>query len=124
MKTLKNWVDHQNKGFMIPIILILFLFSCSTDDEEEELGNWVERSVLDGTPRSSAAAFTLGNMGYMVAGYDGDDYLNDFWIYDMDGNFWSQGASFPGVARSSASSFTIGSIGYVGLGFDGDNGAG
>ncbi|TAI48185.1 galactose oxidase [Flagellimonas allohymeniacidonis] len=100
---------------------LLILVSCSSDDEVDELGNWVERSVLDGTPRSSAAAFTLGDRGFMGTGYDGDDYLNDFWIYDIEGNFWSQGASFPGIARSAATSFTINGVGYVGLGFDGDN---
>ena len=75
--------------------------SCSSDDEDE-WGNWVDRSVLDGIPRGNAASFTVGNKGYLGTGYDGDDYLNDFWAYDMDGNFWRQLADLPGVERSAA----------------------
>ncbi|MEL6304465.1 MAG: kelch repeat-containing protein [Bacteroidota bacterium] len=113
--------NNTNILWSLTVVLLMVCTSCSEDDGDEELGNWVDRSVLDGTPRSSAAAFSLGSNGYMGTGYDGDDYLSDFWVYDMDGNFWSQAASFPGIPRSSATAFTIGDEGYVGLGFDGDN---
>ncbi|MEL6918916.1 MAG: kelch repeat-containing protein [Bacteroidota bacterium] len=118
-----------NKKQMIPryqvmIALSLFLmafWACSNDDDDDVLGNWVDRSIFDGTPRSGAAAFTIDNLGYMGTGFDGDDRLNDFWVYDMEGNFWSQLASFPGIERSSAAAFTINGNGYMGLGFDGDD---
>ncbi len=108
---------------VLPFMLLgCFLNSCSSDDDEDELlGNWVDRSIFDGTPRSGAFVFTIGNLSYVGTGYDGDDRLADVWVYDMDGNFWSQLASFPGVPRSSAVAFPIGNSGYVGLGFDGDN---
>ena len=63
--------------------LILGIYSCSSDDDDDEdFGNWVDRSIFDGTPRSNAAFFTIGNLGYVGTGYDGDDRLGDFWVYE------------------------------------------
>lgn len=113
-------INKMNYG--VWIVLILLTTACSSDDDGDNfVGNWVDRSVFDGTPRSSAVSYTIGNKGYMGTGYDGDDYLDDFWVYDMDGNFWTQLASFPGLARSSAVAFTVDGNGYIGLGFDGDD---
>ncbi|MDC8004822.1 kelch repeat-containing protein [Aureisphaera galaxeae] len=116
----------HNNGHIVRIGLLalasLMAISCNNDDDgDDRLGNWVDRSIFDGTPRSNSAAFTINNIGYMGTGYDGDDYLKDFWAYDMDGNFWIQLSDFPGVERSAASSFAIGNRGYMGTGFDGDN---
>ncbi|XLS29531.1 Kelch repeat-containing protein [Flavobacteriaceae bacterium M23B6Z8] len=102
-------------------IVMLALVGCSSDDGDDLLGNWIDRSVFDGTPRSSSVAFNIGNKGYVGTGYDGDDYLNDFWVYDMEGNFWSQLSDFPGIPRSSAVAFNVGNEAFVGLGFDGDD---
>lgn len=123
MKTkskLMKFIIIGNKAVWCSLIALCML-SCSSDDDDDKLGNWVGSSVFDGTPRSSAIAFTLGNKGYMGTGFDGDDYLNDFWSYDMDGNFWSQLADFSGSPRSSAVAFAVENRGYVGSGFDGDN---
>ena len=92
---------------------------CASDDEGDR-GNWIERSVFDGIPRSSTANFVIGNSGYIGTGYDGDDYLGDFWEYNFEGNYWVQRATFPGVPRSAASGFSIGDKGYIGIGYDGD----
>ncbi|WP_461303802.1 Kelch repeat-containing protein [Aureisphaera sp.] len=107
--------------FALVIMMSLSLISCGDDDDDDRVGNWVDRSIFDGTPRSNATAFTIGNLGYMGTGYDGDDYLKDFWAYDIEGNFWVQLADFPGLERSAASSFVAGNRGYMGTGFDGDN---
>ena len=97
----------------------LFMYSCSSSSEDDR-GNWKERSVFDGVPRSGAVSFTIGNTGYMGTGYDGDDYLSDFWEYNIEGDYWSQKADFPGTPRSAASSFVIANKGYIGTGYDGD----
>ncbi len=109
----------KNRNLITSVLLGLLLTSCG-DSDDGDRGNWIERSVFDGVPRSSAAFFVIGNSGFMGTGYDGDDYLTDFWEYDFEGNFWVQRAAFPGTARSAASGFSIGSKGYIGIGFDGD----
>lgn len=111
----------NNTKILLGLICFSLIVGCSSDDGSSELGNWKERSVFDGTPRSNAASFTIGNKGYMGTGYDGDDYLNDFWEYDIEGDYWAQKASFPSDARSAAASFTINDKGYLGMGYDGDN---
>ncbi len=105
---------------LIACIAIIFTTSCSSDDDGEDRGNWKEKSVFDGIPRSNAVSFTINNKGFMGTGYDGDDYLSDFWEYDIDGDYWSQKASFPGTPRSSSSSFIVNDKGYLGVGYDGD----
>jgi N-acetylneuraminic acid mutarotase len=77
-------------------------------------------STFNEEARSSSAAFTIGDIGYMGTGYDGDDYYKDFWSYDMATNSWQQLADFPGMERSSATAFTIGNEGYIGTGYNGD----
>ena len=101
--------------------LLVLTTACSNDDEEEDVGNWINRSVFDGSPRSGTAAFTINNTGYIGAGYDGDNYLTSVWAYDIEGDYWSQKADFPGVARNAAVGFEINGTGYIGSGYDGLN---
>lgn len=93
--------------------------SCGGDDDSDSIGNWVERSTLDGKARSSAVSFVIDDKGYIATGYDGDDYRNDLWEYDIEGDYWVQRADFTGEARSSAASFTLNGEGYVGSGYNG-----
>ncbi|MDB2385135.1 galactose oxidase [Polaribacter sp.] len=103
-------------------ILFLSFVSCSEDDDDDDdYGNWVESSTFDGDSRSGAVSFTIGSKGYLVTGYDGDDFLADTWEYDSDGDYWIQKNPFPGTARSGAVGFTIDGKGYIGTGYDGDN---
>lgn len=115
---MKKTVEMFKLVFFVAIPIISF-YSCSSDDDDDELGNWVDRSVFDGTPRSSVAGFVIDNIGYMGTGYDGDDYLNSFWAYNIDGDYWSQKADFPGVERNAAVGFQIDGKGYIGSGYDG-----
>lgn len=104
---------------VILALSILTLYACSNDEEDEDLGNWVDRSVFDGSPRSGVSGFVIDNIGYMGVGYDGDDYLNSFWSYNIEGDYWSQKADFPGVSRNAAVGFEINGTGYIGSGYDG-----
>ncbi|TBV26241.1 galactose oxidase [Meridianimaribacter sp. CL38] len=94
--------------------------SCSDDDNDDLIGNWVAKSTFNGSARANSAFFTIGTKGYMGTGYDSDDYLKDFWVYDMETNFWQQKADFPGLERSSAIGFAIDNTGYIGTGYNGD----
>lgn len=114
-------INNRKILFGIAILSILAIGCSNDDDDDIDRGNWKERSVFDGIPRSNAISFTINNKGYMGTGYDGDDYLNDFWMYDIDGDFWSQKADFPGTPRSAASGFALNDKGYLGVGYDGDN---
>ncbi|MCK0146194.1 galactose oxidase [Arenibacter sp. F26102] len=114
---MKEKVNHIKMLTMASLTLCL-MASCSSDDDED-LGNWTDKSVFDGSPRSGSAYFTIGNIGYSGTGYDGEDYLSSFWAYNMDDDYWSQKADFPGTARNAAAGFTISGKGYIGSGYDG-----
>lgn len=113
------------KNNKLKLVLALMVFAaitgCSGDDEDSDRGNWQKRSVFDGIPRSNAVGFTIDNYGYMGTGYDGDDYLADFWQYNIEGDYWVQKADFPGTGRSAAAGFAIDNKGYIGVGYDGDD---
>lgn len=111
-------IKHSKK-LLVLCALALSFYNCSSDDDEDR-GNWKVRSVFDGVPRSNIAGFVIGDKGYMGTGYDGDDYLNDFWEYNIEGDYWVQKADFPGTPRSAASGFAINNFGYIGVGYDGE----
>ena len=115
-------MKHLKKGIFLSTLLIgLISISCSNDDSEDKLGNWIKKSAFDGPARSSATSFVIGTYAYVTTGYTGDEYLNDLWAYNSEGDYWEQKADFIGIARSSGSGFELDGKGYVGLGYDGTN---
>ncbi|SFZ93896.1 Galactose oxidase, central domain [Flaviramulus basaltis] len=107
--------------FLIIIISISVIGCNGSDDDSDEYGNWVESSSFDGDSRGNAVSFTIGTKGYLVTGYDGDDYLSDTWEYNSEEDYWVKKADFPGTARSGAVGFSINGKGYLGTGYDGDD---
>ena len=89
---------------------------CMEDDEYTQ-GVWRRMSDFDGVARSGASSFTIGNKGYICCGYRGSnkDYLKDLWMYDIDGNYWTQCADMPAeaVGRHKAAAFALDGKGYV-----------
>lgn len=117
-----NFIQKSTTLFLTTLLISLFFTSCSSDDDDDyEYGNWVESSTFDGNSRANSVSFTIGTKGYLVTGYDGDDYLADTWEYNSDGDYWIQRADFPGVARSGAVGFSINGKGYLGTGYDGND---
>jgi Galactose oxidase, central domain len=122
-------ITKQNKttafakkcNLFIFIALAMLTFSCEKDEESEEenVGNWFSAATFDGSPRSATAGFVINNKAYVGTGFDGDNYLKDFWEFDINGGFWVQKADFPGVERSFATGFSIENNGYIGTGYDG-----
>ncbi len=115
MKIFKNYFFYA----LISLSLLSILSMCKKDETVELVGNWIELSDYEGVARGDAAAFTIGNIGYVGTGYDGEDRLADFWAFDADRNNWTQIAEFPGEPRQGAVAFTAGGEGYVGTGYDG-----
>jgi len=98
-----------------------FLTSCSKDDTEDLIGNWVQVGIFTGIPRTDAVAFTIGDYAYVGTGYsyeNNEDY-KDFWRFDPTSNTWDQIESLPETAptRSQAIAFSSSTHGYVGLGY-------
>lgn len=133
---LKNMANNDNEVFknkkifrylflsITIVALILFAFGCddSEDEEDDELiGNWFELSDFEGTPRSGAVVFCIGDKAYVGTGYDGSDRLRDFWKYDPTVDGWTRIADFPGNPRNGAVAFATDTKGYVGTGYDGKN---
>lgn len=122
----KNYL-HMNmrkkNRIMRQLSAAVFLSAClgltggCTEEEEYTQGQWWRRSDFDGYARMYASSFTIGNQGYMCCGYRGSnrDYLKDLWVYDTDGNYWTQLSDMPEEAqgRHSAAAFALDGKGYV-----------
>lgn len=111
-----------NPSIIFLLLTLFFAVGCdSDDDDDDEYGNWIESSTFDGNSRGNSVSFTIGTKGYLITGYDGDDYLTDTWEYNSEDDYWVQKADFPGVARSAAVGFALNGKGYIGTGYDGDD---
>lgn len=117
---MKFFLKNKFKSVCQVFFALAILVSCNNDNGDGDLtGNWVISTVFDGVSRSGAVSQTIGNFAYVGLGYDGDDYLKDFWEYDIEGGFWIRRPDFPGQGRNLAVSFSIGTNIYVGTGYNG-----
>jgi hypothetical protein len=79
---------------------------------------WEQVADFPGAPRSEAAAFCVGNYGYVGTGTDLVNIYNDLYQYDPVQNVWTRKADFPGTPRYDAVGFGIRGKGYIGTGFN------
>jgi hypothetical protein len=79
---------------------------------------WTRKIDLGGKGRYGAVGFSIGLKGYIGAGSDSSNLMNDFWEYDPVAETWTQKADFGGTPRKFAVGFNIGDKGYVGTGND------
>lgn len=104
---------NVKRTFGIWLACACVLSSCISDDDSYTQGVWTVKSNLDGPARGHACYFTIGNKGYLCCGYGYNKNLKDMWIYDIDGNYWEQGADMPGTERHDAVGFTVNGKGYI-----------
>ncbi len=81
--------------------------------------SWTQKADYMGGDCYHAAAFTIGNFGYVGTGRIsawGNTLVKSFYKYDPTTNSWSSIADFAGVARRGAVAFAIDGFGYVGTG--------
>jgi len=99
-----------------------FISCKDKDDPVDLIGNWLELADFGGDARHEAVAFSIGEIGYVGTGYNGDERLNDFWAYDADRNNWTAIATDTALKpRTGAVAFSAGGKGYVGTGRDNQN---
>lgn len=85
---------------------------------------WIQIENLDSAgsvyPRRDASAFNIGNLGYVVGGYDGTSfYSNETWEYDGNRDtVWREKTVFPLSGRRWATAFSAGGFGFVGMGYN------
>ncbi|HYG17574.1 MAG TPA: kelch repeat-containing protein [Ohtaekwangia sp.] len=116
-------MKYRNRIFAITFLgaaLALVQGCNSSEDETSTVGNWTRTTPFKGRPRSGAIAFTIGDKAFVGLGYDGDEYLPDFYVYDVNSGYWESQQSFPGILRERAVAFSINGKGYVGLGYNRD----
>jgi len=79
---------------------------------------WTQIEDFPGAPRSNAAAFSIGNYGYVGVGYDVVNVYKDFYCYDPAMHVWTRKADFHDP-RYDAVGFGLQGKGYIGTGFNG-----
>lgn len=84
------------------------------------LNRWSRKKNFPGTPRVDAAAFVIGNKGYVGTGfYQGQ--TTDMYRYDPQDDHWERIADFPGHPVSAALGVSDGRTGFI-IGGDGPYG--
>jgi len=78
-----------------------------------ERDTWTQKADFPGTARNSAVAMAVDEKGYLGTGYDGTNYLNDFWEFNPTTNTWAQKADFPGSGRYGAVAFGVNGKAYT-----------
>lgn len=90
-------------------------------------GVWTQMATppIEMIGRTAPVAFAIGTNGYVGLGYagenlgfEGGDYLKDFYEINTLTNTWTKKADFIGDAREGAINFALKGIGYVGCGYD------
>jgi N-acetylneuraminic acid mutarotase len=83
---------------------------------------WTQKTSFIGTARMDAIAFCINNIGYIAGGYDGNNYLKDFYSFDPTQNggqgAWTSLGSMPGSKRRGGSAFVYQNKAYIVAGLD------
>jgi N-acetylneuraminic acid mutarotase len=85
------------------------------------LNTWTKiesAAPFPGVARSHPIAFVINGKAYIGLGFDGLNYLKDFYEFNPADNSWTTLSDFDGSARYGSVAFAIGEKGYVGAGIE------
>jgi len=85
-----------------------FITNVSTDTYDDTYGTTL-------IVRSNAAAFIIGDYGYLCTGTNGS-ILKTVWEYNFAGDTWVQKTPWEGLERAGAVAFTVKGRGFLGTG--------
>lgn len=79
---------------------------------------WIQKDSMKGPPRSGIASFVLGNRGYVVGGFLGNESSRKMYSYSKIQNDWDNEISLGdslggGLERHLACGFSINNKGYI-----------
>ncbi len=77
---------------------------------------WTELNNFPGSARGYAIGDTWDGKAYFGFGYDGNNYLNDLWVFNYEDMSWTQLASCPCSARAHPALIAHNDKVYVGMG--------
>lgn len=97
-----------NNTAIFTFLLLVFISSTETIAQQNV---WTQKADFSGVTRYGAIGFSIGNFGYMGAGYSGSTPKKDIWQYDPSSDTWAQVADLPSTIRL-ASTFVINGMGY------------
>lgn len=96
------------------LFVLVLATACSSDDDDELIGNWIKSSAFDGDKRFAASCFVIENDAYIGLGYNNiNKRLKDFRKYNVETATWEQVADFEGEPRCYASAFATNEKGYI-----------
>lgn len=95
--------------------------STGLDANGNPLGKWTIKGNVPVLPRYGSVGLSIGNKGYVCAGFNGQIYFNDFYEYDPNLDHWDTIPELDGGKREYAVGFSIENKGYVGTGNWSDN---
>jgi N-acetylneuraminic acid mutarotase len=92
-------------------------YSCSDFWEwDPTADSWTQRADLPGPERRTACYFALDGSPIAGGGWNGADYLVDFYTYYIPTNAWVAIPEFEGLGAHTPVSFSVDDLGYVGTG--------
>ena len=111
---------NPTKWFLLAWPVLLLSFACSSDQDvepEPEPTVWTRLAHKPGQAIRGAAGFSIGDSGYVVSGFYGNElYTTEVYRYDTGSSTWLRMADVP-LPMVDATGFAIGGKGYVFGGF-------
>ncbi len=96
--------------YLLQIFAVMFV---SVSFNAVAQNSWQQKANFGGGKREAACAFSIGDTGYVMTGFNGDSDYCDVWAWRQDSNIWMKKDSFPGGIRMGASAVSLNGYGYI-----------